>query len=480
MRLLIMTGILGLTLSLFTPLYAEAALTADDVKKMVLERNQSVKMAYEKLFQSRQQVKVAIANFLPRINLISLSTAMVGIWTSLKSIYWSKDVLYSAPTNWFNYRSSKYMALAEKYVLEAIKLNIQKEVALLYYNILLDEGSLAILQDELAVILEQMTMLQTEVDLGQSDGKELVEKTKEKLSLEKSLVLLENMLVAERSALKNLLFLSPGQEVLLAPITVSLNDEIMNKSVEEYVQIALERSPEVKEAGYLIQAAQKKRTAAVWSFIGFSGIGFDYFSQIRIGNSQVRAMRSNRDQMQVEIQNQTFTAYHNIFDAFLQEKLERKHLALNEELFTREQTYYDLGKTDLHTLLNAKMLVVRDRRNVHIAKFNSYVKREELERLIGERVNADTSTITQPENLDNLKIHSQVRKKFRWYHHSLQIEGNLEGIESVTYTLANSRLKPKQITNPSQNYKWSFRSKKRSYTVTALVRYSDGSEKEIF
>src|SRR5690606_10361066 len=102
-------------------------------------------------------------------------------------------------------------------------------------------------------------------------------------------------LSAEKAAFNLLISQTPveGAKVQLQPVGKFLDSNEYAIDAETLKMQALDRSPEIVAAKYMVTAAAKAKKSTGWSILSFSGIGFGYWGRIQVAGSKVEQARLN-------------------------------------------------------------------------------------------------------------------------------------------------------------------------------------------
>ncbi|MDO9182905.1 MAG: TolC family protein, partial [Bacteriovorax sp.] len=154
-------------------------------------------------------------------------------------------------------------------------------------------------------------------------------------------------------------------------------------TASEAATIAVNNSKEISQFDYLISAASKQKKGVSVSWISWSGVGFDYFSRVRIASDEVTKIELNKKKAIYELENQVQAQYAQI-------ESQKEKMSYQAELLAMAQSEYNVAKASESSLLNSFVntkkaelsLISADRENTKL-KYELELKYIKLKRLLG-------------------------------------------------------------------------------------------------
>ena len=449
---------LFLLCGIFTAFGVET-LSLADIQKKVLENNLDLKIAYEKYYQAQKGVSVARGEFLPGLS---------GELARSTNPYSVAQALVPTPSQWFNYKASKRLKVAESFAKETITLNIFEGISKNYYEVKANEKLQASLEEELVIREKLVKKFEAEEELGYGNpemlfnAKRVFLQTKQKVEAAKALI------ARSKSALNIAMAQDPTFEYDLAEVE-DVDDTFVPEESIDAQEIAVTNSPELKQNSYLYQAAKYDVKSATWSFISFEGIGFEYTAVRKIEKSQARGILLKSEQIEDKIRNQIHYALKDL-------KLHEEKITINEEILPKlEKDYEDIkelykgGQISLEKYIEAEVSLVKAHRNLTELEYAKYVKLSQIRRLLGLNAEFDGPQ-TEDFNVEaKIRIKGFGSKK----KHYVTLEGDLDQISHVTYTIEELD-EEATADDADDNFRLKFKAKRGAYTVTAEITLLNG------
>jgi hypothetical protein len=221
----------------------------------------------------------------------------------------------------------------------------------------------------------------------------------------------------------------------LNPNEFGLSDEILKLN-------ALDRSPEIVAAEYMITAASRAKNSTAWSVLSFSGIGFGYWGRIQVAGSKIDQARLNREQVEVTLANQSYilnNSFHRTLDHFTSEEVVFNDTAL---FFESEFAKFNAKEIALDRLVETGILYLKDFREMVAAHYDALKKLKDLERVALGDVRTNALDSAQVE-----VVFSELNKG----KYSISIATS-EDVKSVEYIFENSGLNSMTTFNRSTGF----------------------------
>lgn len=285
-----------------------------DAQNLLLGKNISLQLAYEKLYQARKNIIASRAMFFPDATWFAFAAAAGPAGAAYVGGVLLGAHMLSIPSKWFDYKAIKEMARAEEQTLAAVKRNLWLELTQIYYHIYKDQTVLAAITQQCRLHREVVNYVNKSVEIGASTDAMLIEEQRSLSDCQGQEKAFEGILAAELAELRMLLNIDPRQEIILdeADLAPYQNNFLAAIDVETLARSAVYNSPEVKQLGFLEEAAMHLKKSADLSILTFSGLGFGYTGRVKIAKSQVRVIKLSLQELLNEIRNQVYATYQQV------------------------------------------------------------------------------------------------------------------------------------------------------------------------
>lgn len=355
------------------------AITLEQVNKIVVDEQFDLQVSYERLLQAQKKIGLARAQYFP----YGLGTAIAMYFTPVLNPLILIELVTSLPSKIYNVQSEKNMSMAAQYSNEALKENIKNQIAYLYYNILKEESALKLAKMEITLLETLFTATSDRVAVGLSTEQELRSIELRLLDLRDICLQFSGYLSAEKSAFNTMIGEMPsaGKLIELQTVESFLNPEDFGLSSEIIKFNALDRSPEIVAADYIITAASKSRSSTAWSVLSFSGIGFGYWGRIQVAGSKIEDARLNRELVETTLSNQSYVlnnAFHRTLDHFVSEQGVFNDTNL---YYASEFARFTANDIPLDRLVETGIIYLKDLRRLVAAHYEALKKLNDLERI---------------------------------------------------------------------------------------------------
>lgn len=319
---------MALMLLLSTGAFGADKFSLDDLKNEVMTSNLDIQVQYENYYQAQKGTRNSLGEFLPNLTLTLL------FWNT------SYALLYAVlpnPSSWFEYRGSKELGLAEKYVTETVRLNILNDLALSYVNIKHQEKILESLEAEEGILAAAYEQAQNRDDLGVGDPSATFAASRTLLQHRQEILMLKSVIAIEKEGLLLAINKNPTDKIELADLP-EITEDLIPQDLEEGIYTGIENSPELTANRFMAEGAKYMVRSARWSFIGFSGIGFGYPSKVAIERSNARVIDLKGAKIVNKIENQIALAYEErtILDERIEIQKEILENAIANHLITQD------------------------------------------------------------------------------------------------------------------------------------------------
>lgn len=373
------------------------AYTLAEIHEKAIGDQVDLQIAYQNLLQAQNKIALARAQYFP----YGLGT--IGVLYYLNS--WNPLILVelvtSLPTKIYNVQKEKNLRMATLYSNKALALNIKNQIDNLYYTILKEESSLKLAELELQLLETLYSSEMDNVALGSTSELDLRKLELRILDTRDIVLKFHSYLIEEKSAFNILIGNDPSDTLELQPVAGYLSSEDFDLNVDQLRAQALERSPELVAAGYVINAAYKNRSSFKWSFLSFSGIGFGYWANLNVAGSQVKAAQHNKVMTAQNISNQVYvlnTEFQRTVNFF---ENERALTADSEIYYEAELARFNSQEINLSRLAESGILYVKDFAQMVAAHYNALGKLSDFERAVnGKLLKEDEAEELLTQNSD--------------------------------------------------------------------------------
>lgn len=356
------------------------ALDLKQVQDMVVNDQIELKIAYQRVYQAQKKIGLARAQYFP----YGLGTIGTMYWLNIWNPLILVELVTSLPSKWYNVQSEKNLRMAEEYSYRALRENLKNQIAALYYTILKEEAVLTLLKSEV-FLLEQLREVYLErVALGLSTMDE-VHSVELRILDQRDIVLkFSGYLVAEKAAFNEMIARNPEQakDLKLQPVGDFLEASDYQTDLDTLVRSALNRSPELVAANYVVNAAYKDKKSVRWSILSFSGIGFGYWARINVAGSKIEQAKLNRELVETTLSNQVY-----VFESRFKNTLSHFH---SEYAVYSDTNFYmngvleqfKAGEVSLDQLIEVQILYLKDLNEMAVAHYDALIKLNDFERAV--------------------------------------------------------------------------------------------------
>jgi hypothetical protein len=416
------------------------ALNLVQVNDIVVNEQLDIQISYERLVQAQKRIGLARAQYFPYGLGTIAAMYLMNVWNPLILV----ELVTSLPSKVYSVQSEKNMSMAQQYSNKALKENIKNQVSYLYYNILKEETALKLAKMEITLLETLYKSAEDRIAAGLSTEQDLRSLELRLLDLRDIVLKFSGYLGAEKAAFNTMIAKMPSEAkslelqtsgAFLSPEDYGLSSEIIKFN-------ALDRSPEIIAADYMITAAARSKSSIAWSVLSFSGIGFDYWGRIQIAGSKIEQAKLNRELVETTLGNQSYilnNSFHRTLDHFVSEQGVFNDTAL---YFDAELARFNAKDIPLDELVEAGILYLKDFRELVAAHYDSLKKLNDLERIALGSVKGNVSDVEKIQvvlsELNNSK-------------YSLSVVSE-EDLKSVEYVFDSASLNPMTVSNHATGY----------------------------
>lgn len=355
------------------------AIGLEQAKNMAIGDNIDAKIAYEKLYQAHQRINTARASYFPYGAGDVAAIAVFNFWNPLILA----ELVTSVPSKWHNVHKHRHLKQAEAHRLDALKANLENQVAKLYYGLLKEQAVLDLTGLETRLLEELARVLEIQVRAGQALPEDLEAVDYAVLKSREGYLRLRGYLAEEKTALKILMNRKVEDgDLVFKPEAKSLSPQEVVFDLDALTKKALEKSHELKAAEQTVYAAYRAKSSEKWSILSFSGLGFNYMDRVRYAGSKIEQAEYEKEALKRNIENELVsrtTALENSVDLLVSET-ELSNMA-KDHMFS-ELAKFQTGSQTVNSLIQANLYYLKDFKNLVVAHYNSLVKLEDLKRAV--------------------------------------------------------------------------------------------------
>lgn len=260
-------------------------LTPQILRERLLNKNLSILQELESVYQAKDTVNVARSQLLPAAN-FGLALNFQGSGFFLSSISFLLPFL--VPSNWFNYKESKYLFEAEKFSYYLLKLNLYASAYSTLTTMHGDRELRKVAYQQYQNFLKIQEIIQIRHDFGMQSNTDLTQaKAQTQLSLIK-LAQADKLLIEEKNAIQALLALPISTEIDFSGFVVAPSP-YEEKTPAEALEQALKISPEYSQIGNLISASKAGKWSKAYAFMNSSALSIFADENRSLSFSNMRA-----------------------------------------------------------------------------------------------------------------------------------------------------------------------------------------------
>ncbi len=271
---IIYTSLLTLSLSSQFAFSAPKSFSIDDVAKQVKQGNYLVLEEAERLYQARQNISVARAGLLPRLNLWKVASTALGSAIEPASLLELVPEIapFLVPANWFRAKETEILYFAEMEGYRALWANELLQAKSLYYQILFDQNLLTVTEKAHTRLKEVETVVKARESTGHlPSGSTKIIQIK-RLALEADRKNLSLLVSEEHNAMKAFLGLQAQEELELKAIPKPDYSSFEDINANELLLRVVDVAPENRQYGHFLKVLPLIKKEIRFSFLGASDI----------------------------------------------------------------------------------------------------------------------------------------------------------------------------------------------------------------
>jgi outer membrane protein TolC len=453
------------TLMIAMQSFAKVDLTLQELRKEVLDENIDIKIQYEKYYQAQKGVSVALGQFLPsaNINLINVNATLAILQSVVPT-----------PADWFAYQASKELRMAEKFTTETIKLNILEGLTVNYVNLKHHESLMVSLKSQETLLTEIYEDVKKKEELGLATAADVFFAKRGLLQHKQDIFMLDSLIIAEKQALLIALNKSPKEELSLGALPVE-NLAVIPTNVDEGADLAVNNSTELLSNSYQSEAARFMVSSKRWSFISFSGIGFDYGATLSIEKSKSRIIELQAEQIAIKIKNQVFAGYEALDYLDQRINLQKEVVVAIKKMHERTAELYANNVITFAKFYESKNSIASEERALVKLEMERSIKIAQLKRLLGLDSSLSNVDVTEYQKIQLAKTEELTRRGSKHVWISLDAsEVLLADVFSVTYSVENLIPETRMLATDTNMTLYFKAFEKGEYKVTARIQLISG------
>ena len=243
-------------------------ITLGDVVKKVSSANYLVLENAQKVYQAKEAIAVARGNLLPKLNLWKIITMPL---TLLGALAGAEDVApFLVPANWMRVEEQKLLYLAQNESYRALWANEVMTAKTLYVHLMVDLSLYDHVEkneEELARILD-IVRARERFGTAKPGGSRNIEVRL--LALKEDKRALAVLIAEESSLLSYIMGFKSDVELVLTPLELPDFETLEPLEYADFEFRALDTSPEIRQLGHVIKAADYVKREVTFSFLGVS------------------------------------------------------------------------------------------------------------------------------------------------------------------------------------------------------------------
>ncbi len=381
---------LNLTIGLCFAFYVTAAPVAQAIKKpeqnptqvqitpqylrtRLLTNNLGILRGLNQVYQTKLDVNMRRSQLLPSINLgAALNSLGGGFFLSSVSFL----MPFLIPSNWFNYKESKYVFEAEKFSYYLTKLNTYASAYSTVVTIAGDLELKKVLEQQYKNLLRIQEMIQLRYDFGLVTDTDL-SRTKAQTQLAFiQFSQMEQLIVRQIASLRLLLALPLETEIQIANFK-TVDSDIEAIPAQDVFKKALAKSPEHSQVLNLISASKEGKWSRAFAFLNGASLstngmgnqsaafnqatasaqfnfGFSLFPAYQMSQLAIKQLELRKKEIQLELTQIVESNLGVIAMAKAQLDNAIKAEALLNKTLEEQIANYSLGLTDLLHVLDVQ------------------------------------------------------------------------------------------------------------------------------
>ncbi len=339
------------------------------LKSRLLESNIELAVQLNNVYKAKDSVDRARRNLLPGINLGAAIDSTFSF--SLASV--TMLLPFLLPSKWLDLRENQYLLNAQGEAYYIAQLNTYSSAYALYSTIQGDMELRAILQFQYENYKKIEGMIRTAVQLGIREKTELMQAEAQTQLSKIQVSQMDVLILQEKAAIRDMLTLPLSTEIKIEAFHIG-SSAAEQQPLQTTVDQSLAKSPELRQLGSMLKAAEAAKWSAFWSFLtgatlgtsrgptgafsdaegaGSANFNFGNFLILKIGNRELDAIRLQKRQIDQDQIKMVETTVGTLRESQMQLSLAKQAEDNLEALYENELQKFKMGMTDLLHVLNA-------------------------------------------------------------------------------------------------------------------------------
>jgi outer membrane protein TolC len=355
--------LISFLISEFAVASSPVTISFEEVTARVSSQNYVVLENAQKVYQAKESISVARGNLLPRLNLWRWIEPVVQPTSLITSLIGGiEDIApFLVPSNWFRLSEEKVLYQAQKEAYRSLWANEVMTAKSLFVHALIDESlyqHLTRSEQELNKILQ---IVKTREVLGGARPGASQEIEVRLLAIQEDKRSLEVIIREDKTALAFMMGLPGNTELNLRAISMPNFRDLSPIEYEVFEFRALDVSPEIKQFGHLVHAADYVRRERTFAFLGMSniarglsgnvfdelpaqqGLGFGTGASIRITRAQKEILKLQKKGVEETIRRNLKLLVENYNLDLLSYASMKRRVDLTRSLLDRQYERLGLG-----------------------------------------------------------------------------------------------------------------------------------------
>ena len=241
-----------------------------DVTKRVSDNNYKVYENALKVYQAKTNIEKARADMLPKLSIWSIAKIIIDPISIIDQI--SDVAPFLVPASWFRLEEVKILYLAEKEGYRALWGNEVSTAKALYMHLLFDQYLYSHILHSIEEMQKIYHIVQTRENFGGAKPGSAKTIEIKLLGLQEDEQNLSVLLHLEHEALSYILGFPSEIELITAPITMPIFEDLKPIQPKEYEFRAISSSPERRQFDHFLSALSQVKKEIEYSFLGGSSI----------------------------------------------------------------------------------------------------------------------------------------------------------------------------------------------------------------
>lgn len=370
------------------------ALNIEGIKSLSHTRNKDLQNAYENYFIAKKNVSVARAAINPVTTGYVLGIALGAnyLWLPI-----AVNAVLSLPTKFYNVQKNKALEYSQYWSHRHARKIFANEAVNLYLDIMTNEFILKSIDLELKLYSE---LFDSYNNSEEPNVAKLSEIRGTILGLQKEALIISDVVIKERAALRTLLSYGPEVELDLAQDTRFLRQlNRSNYTDRELENIAFENSERYNAHYWMYQASIKNLKMVRWSLISFNGLNFSYGQRVKIAKTEKRVAAEEMNNMRIRVKEIVLDGINKVNGAMSVQSIKEAKSIDSLNFNAGIRTNYENGQLTLNDYVMTAVEAIRDYRQFVAAHYKTLASVENLEIALGKPLEITENGVLDINNL---------------------------------------------------------------------------------